>query len=113
MNAEGAEFEYRFRCGRPFPDGVNGRCDLGQSVEVHGDPSHDLHAVLADGDHGVASLVVTAGRNDHPVTTNDAYVFRLRNGKAREFWEASIDQAALYIRRDAIRPGAPHGARFW
>jgi len=44
--------------------------------------------VLADGDHGVGSLVITASRGGKSVTVNDALIFRLPNGQVREFRDA-------------------------
>jgi uncharacterized protein len=55
----------------------------------------DLHAVLADDEHGVALVVGTASRGGKSLTTNEAHVFHLRDGRVTEFWDASTDQAAF------------------
>jgi uncharacterized protein len=55
----------------------------------------DLHAVLADDDHGVALVVATASRGGRSITVNEAHVFHLRDGKVVEFWDAQTDQYAL------------------
>jgi len=52
----------------------------------------DLHAVFADDNHGVALVIMTASRDGKTVTTNDAHVYHLRDGKVTEFWDASTDQ---------------------
>lgn len=54
----------------------------------------DLHAVLADDEHGVALVTATASRGGKSFTVNDVHVFHLRDGKVTEFWSASTDQAA-------------------
>ena len=54
----------------------------------------DLHAVLADDEHGVALVVITASRGGRSVEVNEAHVFHLRDGKVMEFWNASTDQYA-------------------
>jgi ketosteroid isomerase-like protein len=55
----------------------------------------DLHAVLADDEHGVALVVDTASRGGKSVTIDEAHVFHLRDGHVTEFWDASTDQAAF------------------
>jgi uncharacterized protein len=55
----------------------------------------DLHAVLADDEHGVALVVSTASRGGKSVTTNEAHVFHLHDGWVTEFWDASTDQRAF------------------
>jgi len=55
----------------------------------------DLHAVLADDEHGVALVVGTASRGGKSLMTNEAHVFHLRDGRVTEFWDASTDQAAF------------------
>jgi uncharacterized protein len=52
----------------------------------------DVHAVLADDAHGVALVVTTASRTGRSVTTKNAHVFHLRDGRVTEFWDASTDQ---------------------
>jgi uncharacterized protein len=52
----------------------------------------DVHAVLADDAHGVALVVTTASRAGRSVTTKNAHVFHLHDGRVTEFWDASTDQ---------------------
>lgn len=54
----------------------------------------DLHALLADAEHGVALTVVSGSRDGKTITTNGAHVFHLRDGVVTEFWDASTDQYA-------------------
>ncbi len=55
----------------------------------------DLHAVLADDEHGVALVVTSASRGGKSVRINEAHVYHLRDGKVTEFWDASTDAYAL------------------
>jgi len=55
----------------------------------------DLRAVLADDEHGVALVDLTASRGDRSARTNEAHVFHLRDGVVTEFWDASTDQYAF------------------
>jgi len=55
----------------------------------------DLHAVLADDEHGVALVVLSASRGGRSVEANEAHVFRLRDGEVTEFWNASTDMYAF------------------
>ena len=65
---------------------------FGKLMEVtQGSFRIDLHSVLADDEHGVALVVVTASRGDRSIEINEAHVFHLRDGKATEFWNASTD----------------------
>jgi uncharacterized protein len=69
---------------------------FGKLMELTGGTFHlDVHAVLADDEHGVALVVSTASRGGKSVTTNEAHVFHLRDGRVTEFWDASTDQAAF------------------
>jgi ketosteroid isomerase-like protein len=68
---------------------------FGKLMEVTEGSFHlDLHAVLADDEHGVALVVTTASRGGRSITVNDAHVFHLRDGKVVEFFAASTDQYA-------------------
>jgi uncharacterized protein len=68
---------------------------FGKLMEVTAGTFHiDLHAVLADDEHGVALVVVTASRGGRSVEVNEAHVFHLRDGKVVEFWNASTDMYA-------------------
>lgn len=51
----------------------------------------DVHAVLADDQHGVALVIATASRGGKSVTIDEAHAFHLRDGKVTEFWDASAD----------------------
>lgn len=55
----------------------------------------DLHAILADDEHGVALVVSHASRDGQHAAVNQAHVFHLRDGRVTEFWNASTDQYAL------------------
>jgi uncharacterized protein len=69
---------------------------FGKLMELTGGSFHlDVHAVLADDEHGVALVVGTASRGGKSLTTNEAHVFHLRDGRVTEFWDASTDQAAF------------------
>jgi uncharacterized protein len=66
---------------------------FGRLMEVTEGTFHlDVHAVLADDAHGVALVVTTASRPGRSVTTQNAHVFHLRDGRVTEFWDASTDQ---------------------
>lgn len=52
------------------------------------------HAILADDEHGVALVVLTASRGGRSVEVNEAHVFHLRDGKVTEYWNASTDMYA-------------------
>jgi uncharacterized protein len=68
---------------------------FGKLMEVTGGTFRaDVHAVLADDEHGVALVVLSASRDGRSVEVNEAHVFHLRDGKVIEFWNASTDQYA-------------------
>ena len=65
-------------------------------MEVTGGTFHlDLHAVLADDEHGVALTMATASRDGKSMTANEADVMHLRDGKVTEFWTTSVDPYAF------------------
>jgi ketosteroid isomerase-like protein len=69
---------------------------FGSLMEItEGSFSLDVHAILADDEHGVALVTATASRGGQSATVNDAHVFHLRDGKVVEFWLASTDQYAI------------------
>lgn len=69
---------------------------FGKLMEVTEGSFHlDLHAVLADDEHGVALTIATASRGGRSITVNDAHVFHMRDGKVVEFWDAPTDQYAF------------------
>jgi hypothetical protein len=55
----------------------------------------DLHAVLADDEHGVALTIITASRDGKTIATNEADVMHLRHGQVTEFWTTSVDTRAF------------------
>jgi uncharacterized protein len=69
---------------------------FGRLMEItEGTFNLDVHAILADDEHGVALVTSTASRGGRSATVNDAHVFHLRDGKVVEFWAASTDQYAI------------------
>jgi ketosteroid isomerase-like protein len=68
---------------------------FGKLMEVtEGTFRADLHAVLADDEHAVALVVITASRGGRSIEVNEAHVFHMRDGKVVEFWNASTDMYA-------------------
>jgi uncharacterized protein len=55
----------------------------------------DVHAVLADDEHGVALTFVSASRDGRSLTDQAAHVFHMRDGKVTEYWNASTDLYAF------------------
>jgi uncharacterized protein len=55
----------------------------------------DLHAVLADDEHGVALVALSASRGGRSVTINAVDVMHLRDGKVVEVWAVFADQYAF------------------
>jgi uncharacterized protein len=69
---------------------------FGKLMEVtEGSFRADLHAVLADDEHAVALVVLTASRGGRSMEVNEAHVFHMRDGKVVEFWNASTDMYAV------------------
>jgi uncharacterized protein len=69
---------------------------FGKLMEVTEGSFHlDLHAVLADDEHGVALVVGTASRGGRSIEVNEAHVYHLRDGKVVEFWDASTNAYAF------------------
>lgn len=61
-----------------------------------GDMAQELHAVLADDEHGVAMVKQHIGRPDgRSYDGNEVHVFHIKDGKVTEFWAFSNDQAAI------------------
>lgn len=68
---------------------------FGRILEVTGGTfSIDLHAALADDEHGVALVTTSGSRDGRPIAMMEAHVFHFRNGRVTEFWDASTDQYA-------------------
>ena len=55
----------------------------------------ELHTVLADDDHGVAVLGVTAHRGDTSYSVTNVHVFRFTGDRVTEFRETTDDQYAV------------------
>ena len=53
------------------------------------------HTTLADDEHAVALVVITASRGGRSVEVKEAHVFHMRDGKVVEFWNASTDMYAF------------------
>lgn len=62
---------------------------------TEGSLSNDLHAVLADDEHGVALLFTTGHRGEVTMDTPATHVFHFRDGRVTEFWGMAIDQYAF------------------
>ena len=61
-----------------------------------GDISQELHAVLADDEHGVALVKVHVGRPDgRSYDGSEVHVFHIKDGKVTEFWGFSDDESGL------------------
>ena len=68
---------------------------FGRIFEVTGGTfALELHAVLADDEHGVALVTSSGSREGRSARTQEAHVFHLRDGRVTEFWNASTDQYA-------------------
>jgi ketosteroid isomerase-like protein len=69
---------------------------FGKAMEVTGGSLHlDLHTVLADDEHGVALVAVSASRAGRSITVNAVDVMHLRDGKFVEVWTVVTDQYAF------------------
>ena len=55
----------------------------------------DLHSVLADDEHGVALVTISASRGGRSIKVNAADVMHLRDGKVSEVWAIPTDQYAF------------------
>ena len=56
--------------------------------------SPEIHDLLANDEHTVALLHVTATRNGKTLDQNYVLIFHIRDGKITEAWEAWTDEAA-------------------
>ena len=54
----------------------------------------DVHDLLADDEHGVALVTLSATRSGRSHEGNAAHVLHIRDGKVTEFWDAQVDQYA-------------------
>jgi ketosteroid isomerase-like protein len=66
---------------------------FGKVMEVtEGSFRADLHAVLADDEHSVGLVVLTASRGGRSIKINALDVMHLRDGKVLEWWTVPADQ---------------------
>ena len=63
--------------------------------ETAGTFKTDLHDVVADDDHAVALLEVSASRNDRSFVSKQAAVYHMRDGQTVEAWFLYADGAAV------------------
>jgi ketosteroid isomerase-like protein len=69
---------------------------FGKVMEVtEGSFRVDVHAVLADDEHCVALVAVSASRGGRTITVNAMDVTHLRDGKVVEWWAIPTDQYAF------------------
>lgn len=69
---------------------------FGKVMEVTEGSFHvDVHAVLADDEHGVGLVVLTASRGGRSIKVNASDVMHLRDGKVVEWWAVPTDQYAF------------------
>ncbi len=55
----------------------------------------EVHDVLANDQHVVALLTMTATRKGKQLTWDQANIYHIRNGKTTEVWGVPVDQRAL------------------
>src|SRR6184192_2715548 len=55
------------------------------------------HDILANDEHGVALIILTAERNGKTITDNETHVVHFRDGKVAESW---IQLGAAYLELD-------------
>lgn len=68
---------------------------FGKVMEVtEGSLALDLHSVLADDEHGVALMTISASRGGRSFNGNAVDVMHLRDGKVAEVWAIPTDQYA-------------------
>ena len=69
---------------------------FGKVMEVTEGSFHlDLHSVLADDEHGVALVTISANRGGRSIKVNAVDVMHLRDGKVTEVWAIPADQYAF------------------
>jgi hypothetical protein len=61
--------------------------------ETEGTFNNDIHDMLANDDHGVALVTVSATRGDESFEGNVVHVFHMRDDKMTEFWAFPEDQS--------------------
>ena len=68
---------------------------LGRAMELtNGTFRVDVHDLLANDDHGVALVHLTAERDGKSLDSNDVHVWHIRDGRATEQWIHPGDQYA-------------------
>lgn len=66
---------------------------FGKLIEETGGTFHiDIHDVLASDDHVVALVRESASRGDRHLEMNEAHIWHLSDGLAKEFWGFAEDQ---------------------
>ena len=60
--------------------------------ETAGSFKNDIHDMLANDDHGVALVTVSATRGGRSIDARLVHVFHMRDGKMTEFWSIADDQ---------------------
>lgn len=60
--------------------------------ETGGTFRNEIHDMLANDDHGVALVTVSATRGDKTLEDRVIHVFHMRDGKMTEFWAFSENQ---------------------
>ncbi len=63
--------------------------------ETGGTFKNDVHDMLANDEHGVALVNVSATRSDKSIEMPSVQVFHMTDGKMTEFWAFSQDTAAF------------------
>ena len=63
--------------------------------ETGGTFKNDVHDMLANDEHGVALVNVSATRGDKSIEMPSVQVFHMTDGKMTEFWAFSQDTAAF------------------
>jgi uncharacterized protein len=62
---------------------------------TEGTLSIDVHDVVANDEHAVALVTLSAGRKGRSFSGTSVDVFHIRNGKAVEFWDNVTDRYGL------------------
>jgi uncharacterized protein len=55
----------------------------------------ELGKIFADDEQSVAVVTISASRGGKSISTKDAHIFGLRDGKVTEFWDATTDAYAF------------------
>lgn len=69
---------------------------FGKLIELtEGTLTIDVHDVIANDEHGVALVTLSASRGGRSFSGTSVDVFHIRNGKAVEFWDNVTDRYGL------------------